>query len=56
VFTVFPPFIDHFSSFSTVFLASGIPETVGTSSAWSRAPFFTPLKNGENGENGEATL
>jgi hypothetical protein len=56
VVTVFSPFIDRFSPFSTVFAAGRIPESFGTSSTWQRAPFFAPLENGENGENGEAAL
>jgi hypothetical protein len=48
VFTVFRPF----SPFSTVFAGAADPESFGISSAWRTAPFFAPLKNGENGENG----
>jgi hypothetical protein len=56
VLTVFSPFIDGFSPFSTVFSASGNRESFGTSSACGRAPFFAPLKNGENGENDQTSL
>jgi hypothetical protein len=38
--------------FSTVFdrfAGAADPESFGISSAWRTAPFFAPLKNGENG-------
>jgi len=47
------PFFDRFSPFSTVFASAHDPESLGVSSGWRRAPFPRPLKNGENGENGE---
>jgi hypothetical protein len=54
--TVFSPFIDRFSPFSTAVPACRSPESSGASSACSRAPGFAPSENGEIGENGNATL
>jgi hypothetical protein len=47
------PFFDRFSPFSTVFAGAADRESFDVSSAWRATLFLQPLKNGENGEDGE---
>jgi hypothetical protein len=46
-------FFDRFSPFPAVFESGADPELLDRSGRWCRAPFLKPLKNGENGKNGE---
>jgi hypothetical protein len=50
------PFFDRFSPFSTVFAGAPDRESFDVSSAWRATPLFTPLENGEDGENDNATV
>jgi hypothetical protein len=51
--SVWLPFFDRFSPFSTVFAGAADPESFDVSTAWRATPLFAPLENGENGEDGE---